>query len=110
MHRVPALLLLAVLLGGIGASWMHEAHHAAEWAEGQTEHGGDHADGIQAPCTDGDVHSLDCAVCAGLSVAVLEDGRPADFEADPEGQAAASAAFIDYRRAVAPARGPPAVA
>lgn len=96
-------------MGGIGASWTHEAHHALEWAEGQTEHT-DHADGVQAPCVDGDLHALDCAVCAGLSSVVLEAGLALDLEAAAEGQVAATEAYADYRRASTPARGPPAVA
>ena len=109
MPRLPSLLLLVALVGGIGASWTHEAHHALEWAEGQTEHT-DHADGVQAPCVDGDVHALDCAVCVGFSGSVLEGVTAADLEADPDQQTVALGAVADYRRATAPARGPPAIA
>ena len=109
MRRLPALLLLAVLLGGLGTSWAHEAHHALEWAEGQTEHT-DHADGVQAPCVDGDAHALDCAVCAGLSSVVPEGEEALDLEAAAERQVSAQEAHADYRRASTPARGPPAIA
>lgn len=109
MRHLPALLLLAALVGGIGASWAHEAHHALEWAEGQAEHA-DHGDGVQAPCVDGAAHALDCAVCGSLSTAVLEAAPAADLEVESEGQGGAVEALADYRRASAPARGPPAVA
>lgn len=112
MRRLPALLLLAALVGGIGASSMHGAHHALEWADAQERHADDHGDGDHAgtPCSDGDAHALDCAVCLGVGGAVAETHEAVVFGIDVEDQRAASAAYVDYRRAVAPARGPPAVA
>ncbi|PAP75792.1 hypothetical protein [Rubrivirga marina] len=115
MRRAPALLLLAVLLAGLGASSVHRAAHAVEWAEAQQSHEADHhddgADHASTPCTGGDVHAIDCAVCSGLSFAMLDDVvDPADSVADPDRQQAAVEAYVDFRRAVAPARGPPAVA
>ena len=114
MRRSPALLLLLALLGGLGASWVHEAHHAAEWAEAQTAHAADHhrtdGDTVEAPCVDGDAHTLDCAVCSGLSLAILGDVVPSDLSVDAGRLASAEAAYADTRRAIAPARGPPAIA
>ena len=113
MRRVPALLLLLALVGGLGASSVHGAHHAAEWAEAQHEHAADHhTDGDHAgtPCVDGDAHGLGCAVCSGLGGAVAEAGQALDEAPDAELQAAAVEAHAAHRRAVAPARGPPAVA
>ena len=114
MRRAPALVLLLGLLGGLGASWVHEVQHATEWAEARTSHAADrhHADGdvAQVPCANVDAHALDCAVCSGLSLAVLDRATPADLTADAGLLAWAEAAHAAYRRAVAPARGPPAIA
>lgn len=115
MRRAPGLLLLLALFGGLGASWIHGVHHAAEWAEAQTSHAADHhaADGdvAQAPCVDGDAHTLDCAVCSGLNAATLARfAETPSASMDTDRQRAAVEAHADFRRAVAPARGPPAVA
>lgn len=115
MHRVPALLLLAVLLAGVGVSSVHQAAHAIEWAEAQQSHAADHhedgADQVSTPCADGDVHAIDCAVCPGLSVAALDDASGIlPVSADTDRQRAAAEAHADFRRAATPARGPPAVA
>lgn len=114
MRRVPALLLLAALLGGIGASSVHRAEHAAEWAEAQRTHAQDHrhdgTDQASVPCAGGDLHALDCAVCFGLSGLTAERVVVASVAPDAAVQAGAEVAYADARRAVAPARGPPAVA
>ena len=113
MRRTPALLLLLALLGGLGASSIHGAHHAAEWAEAQHQHAADHhtdGDHADAPCVDGDAHALDCAVCSGLSGAIVEAGHVVDTVPSAELQASAVAAYQTFRRAATPARGPPAVA
>ena len=114
MRRTPALLLLAVLLGGLGAASVHRAAHAVEWADAQRTHAQDHhEDGSErasVPCTGGDLHAIDCAICAGMSgVGLAEAVRLADL-ADVERQGAAAEAYEAYRRAATPARGPPAVA
>lgn len=115
MRHPSALLLLAVLLAGLGASTVHGAAHAVEWAEAQesheTDHHSDDSDHASTPCTGGDVHAIDCAVCSGLSVAALgEVVDPTAPAADADRQQAAAEAHVEFRRAVAPARGPPAVA
>jgi len=114
MRRIPALLLLAALVGGLGASWAHQAEHAQSWAQAQHAHddahhgtSGDHA---QVPCAGGDLHTLDCAVCGGLSGALLSAYPGIAPEAVADRQRAVEAAVADARRALSPARGPPAVA
>ena len=111
-RRRPALVLLVALLGGLGSSSVHAAEHALDWAETQTSHEAEHAGGdhAHAPCADGEVHALDCAVCIGLSGATAEAARPAPLVVDEARAWAVSEAHVEYRRAVAPARGPPAVA
>ena len=114
MRHAPALLLLAALVGGLGASSVHRAAHALEWAEAQTSHQSEHhdADGdhAQTPCSDGDVHSPDCAICQGTSAAVADAPAVADASADADRQTSAATAHAAFRRAATPARGPPAVA
>ena len=114
MRRAPALLLLAALLGGLGASSAHGVHDAIEWAEGQSDHADDHGhtpgDDLRTPCADADDHALDCAVCTGVSGVAVEHAAVAPAAADADAQARAEAALHDARRAAAPARGPPAVA
>lgn len=114
MRRAPALLLLAVLLAGLGASTVHGAAHAVEWAEAQQSHAADHhsddADHASTPCAGGDVHALGCAVCAGLGGVIAEARRATPADTDVETPAEVVEALVDFRRAVAPARGPPAVA
>ena len=114
MRRAPALLLLAVLLSGLGASTVHRAQHALEWAEAQQTHAADHhEDGsnrISTPCVGGDLHALDCAVCAGLGAMITEAGRVAPADSEAETPVEAVDAHAAFRRAATPARGPPAVA
>ena len=111
-RRRPALVLLVALLGGLGASSVHAAEHALDWAETQTQHEAEHAGGdhAHAPCADGEAHALDCAVCVGLGHATVEAAHAAPLAADYARTWAVTEAHADYRRAVAPARGPPAVA
>ena len=114
MRRTPALLLLAVLLGGLGASSVHRAAHAVEWAEAQRAHAADHhedgAPHVSTPCTGGDLHDLDCAVCGGLSAAVTVEAAHFGEAAEAGHQRGAAEAVAAFRRAATPARGPPAVA
>lgn len=114
MRRAPALLLLAVLLTGLGASTVHGAAHAVEWAEAQRSHTADHhsegTDQASTPCTGGDVHALDCAVCSGLSGAVVEHEVHVGVTDPAVHQVGAVEALFDARRAATPTRGPPAVA
>lgn len=114
MRRVPALLLLAVLLGGLGASSAHRAQHAVEWSAAQRTHVADHHDGTgdlaTVPCLDNDAHALDCAVCSGVSGAVVETETHVGVDARAEHQTGAAEAHAAFRRAATPARGPPAVA
>ena len=122
MRRAPLLVdaplrglaLVAVLLMGTGATVVHEAHHALEWADAQTSHVADlhdaEGDRAQAPCVGGDLHDADCAVCSGLSAATLSTTAAPVLVDDDDRQASAREAHADHRRAVAPARGPPAVA
>lgn len=112
IHR-PALLLLAVLWGGLGASWVDAEHHAEVWAEGRAVHETDaaHGSGTRAapPCDDGSLR-IDCAVCAGLSGAVVAHAGLADDVGEAPGVGEAEEAWAEVRRAIAPARGPPAAA
>ena len=111
MRRAPALLLLVALLGGLGASSLHGAAHGTEWAEAQRAHAEAHPDGEHAttPCAD-DLHALDCAVCAGVSVATASGpSAPAPAAQEPRAPDGAEAG-ADRRQARTPARGPPAVA
>ena len=114
MRRAPALLLLAVLLAGLGASTVHRAQHALEWADTQRTHAAHHhggaGDHASVPCSDFDAHDLDCAVCAGLSAAIAEREIHVGVTGRAVHQAGASEAHAAFRRAATPARGPPAVA
>lgn len=114
MRRTPALLLLAVLLAGLGASTAHQAHHAAEWSEAQQSHAAHHPDGVgdhaSAPCSEFDAHALDCAICSGLSAAVVEQEAYVGVTGGTLHQPGATEAYATFRRAATPARGPPAVA
>ncbi len=114
MRRLPALTLLAVLLGGLGASSVHRVQHAVEWAEAQRSHAADHhedgSDRATTPCTGGDLHALDCAVCAGLSAAVVERVAHVGVLGGVVHERGATEAHAVFRRAATPARGPPAVA
>ncbi|WP_420456087.1 hypothetical protein [Rubrivirga sp.] len=114
MRRSSALLLLAALLGGLGAASVHRAQHAVEWAEAQRTHAEDHhetgGDHASTPCTGGDLHALDCAICSGLGGAVVEAAGVADEHAEVERQREALVALGAFRRAATPARGPPTVA
>ncbi len=114
MRRLPALLLLAALLGGLGAASVHQAQHAAEWADAQRTHAQDHhetgGEHASTPCAGGDLHALDCAVCSGLGGVVIHADGVADEHAEAEHQREARAALAAFRRASTPARGPPAVA
>ena len=114
MRRAPALLLFAVLLSGLGASTVHRAQHALEWAEAQRSHAADHHEdgshGVSTPCVGGDLHALDCAVCAGLGAMIAEAGRTGPAETEVETPVEAVEAHAAFRRAATPARGPPAVA
>ena len=108
------LALMAVLLFGVGTGIVHEAHHALEWADAQTSHEADHhregGERAQAPCVHGDTHVIDCAVCSGLSAFALGPEGDVDIVTSDTQQMAAREAYADMRRAVSPARGPPAVA
>lgn len=111
MRRAPALLLLVVLLGGLTASAVHHAEHAADWAEGRTHQLAHHGtDGVQAPCVDGEVHALDCAVCSGVGAGLLRAEAPALALVDDAGQPSTDAVVRGAATDSAPARGPPAVA
>ena len=114
MRRAPALLLLLALLGGLGATSAHQAQHALEWADAQERHADHHphgdGDDARTPCTDNDAHALDCAVCSTLGGVAVGRSAVAPTVADAGRQLAATASHAAYRRAVAPARGPPAVA
>ena len=109
---LPALALLAALLGGLGASSVHLVHHGQEWAASRTAHvaGGAHdadTDLLTVPCADGDAHEAPCAVCSGFAGAVLTPAASAAVVLSPEEETAAAEAHAAHRRAVAPARGPP---
>ncbi|WP_412068852.1 hypothetical protein [Rubrivirga sp. IMCC43871] len=111
MRRVPALLLLAALVGGLSASAVHAAGHAADWAEGRAHQLAHHgSDGAQAPCVDGEAHALDCAVCSWLGSAVTLHETPALALADAADVSPEAVVFRPEGVACAPARGPPAVA
>ncbi len=114
MRRAPALFLIAVLLGGLVASSVHHAWHTMEWAEAQRTHAAlhPHGDGdiASTPCSPWDAHSLDCAICSGLSGAVLRAEIHIDASTAEERQWTARAALTSFRRVATPARGPPAVA
>ncbi len=113
MDRRPALLLLAVLLGGLGAAWADAGHHAAEWAEGRASHaaGDAHGDGDRAatPC-DGASLGIDCAVCAGLSGAVAA-ASAVEHALEPEArEKTGEQVRVETRHRATLARGPPAAA
>ncbi|MDT0631367.1 hypothetical protein RQM47_04835 [Rubrivirga sp. S365] len=114
-HPARALVLLAALLGGVGAVSVHLVHHGLEWAASQAEHlahgaHDDDADLVTTPCTGGAAHEAPCAVCTGFAGAVLTPGAAVAERAVEERERAAGEALAVYRRAATPARGPPAPA
>jgi hypothetical protein len=115
MRRFPALLLLAVLLGGLGASTVHRAQHGVEWADAQRTHAQDHhetgsRDHASTPCVGGDLHALDCAVCSGLSGAVVARASPVGAATPMDRPVVADEVAADARLVASTSRGPPAAA
>ncbi|WP_412061846.1 hypothetical protein [Rubrivirga sp. IMCC45206] len=111
MRRPSSLLLLLALVGGLAASAVHHAEHAAEWAEGREHQAAHHGtDGAHAPCADGDVHALDCAVCASHHAAPALADAPTLALADTDRPPGPDAAVRGVAADAASARGPPAVA
>ena len=109
-----ALVLLVALVGGLGAASVHVVVHSEERAANRAVHladgthvsggAGDHA---RAPCGPDLVHEPPCAVCQGLGSGVLEAARVVGSRPPVERVAASVGAHAVYRRAIAPARGPP---
>jgi len=114
MRRFVPLFLLTVLLGGLAASSVHYAWHAVEWAKAKQAHASVHPHGdgdvASTPCSGGELHSLDCAICSGLSGAVLTAETHIEVGVDADLQRTAREALASFRRVATPARGPPAVA
>lgn len=113
-HRVPTILLLLALLGGLTSASVHSVHHAAEWAESRAAHltGPAHADGeqVSTPCDVEDAHALDCAICGGLGGAEID---PLAVAVDTETETFCvwdADAAPNLQLAATPARGPPAAA
>ena len=118
--RTPAtqvrtgLLLLLALVGGLGASSVHQAHHALERAAQSAAHQATaaHADGdhVAPPCRTTGGADLDCAVCGGLQTAPLAAAAAvAGVESQAEGRPA-DETRAGVRYAATPGRGPPAEA
>ncbi len=109
---LPALGLVAVfVLGGLVAPDLHRASHAAEWAAERAAHAEAHhhgsGDRVDMPCPPA-VGDLDCALCAGLSLATPDapaTARPPDDRSTAPPTAWISAARADG--ATARPRGPP---
>lgn len=110
---LPALGLAVVfVLGGLVAPDLHRASHAAEWAAERAAHAEAHhhgvGDRVDTPCPPA-VDDLDCALCAGLSLATPSAPatvRPPDDRAATPPSAWTSAASVDGP--AARPRGPPA--
>lgn len=109
---LPALLLLVALLGGLGASSVHLAHHGQDWEDSRAAHvaGGAHdadTDLLTEPCLGGEAHETPCAVCSGFAGTSEEARTIAPIVPSAEQKAVAEVARAVHQRAVAPARGPP---
>ncbi|MEM8601807.1 MAG: hypothetical protein AAGF99_17965 [Bacteroidota bacterium] len=105
--------MLIALVGGLGASWAHEVHHAIEWAEVEALHADDHrvdGDHVTTPCDDCDSHELDCTACSAFGSAVTGTAAPADPAGGSGHQVAVHASVVSQSWAITPARGPPAIA
>lgn len=110
---LPALVLLAALVGGLGASSVHAVHHGQEWAGSRATHAaaGAHTAGtdlLTEPCVDGEAHGVLCAVCTGFAGTVSGSETVEAVELPPAREASVEVARVAHRQAVAPARGPPA--
>ena len=119
LRRVLASLLLAVLaVGGVVLPSVHRAAHAMELQAERDAHQDTHHDGdahaapeagplATAPCPPVP-HDVDCAVCAGVSVAV---GAPATADTGDGTPGAALDAEVRWIQQIAAhgagARGPP---
>lgn len=110
---VLALVLLAVMAGGLVVPEVHRAAHAAEGAAEEQAHVADHhadhdhsAPGVEAPCAP-ELAEPDCAVCAISATSLPPSATVAAYGTDAAARVHAEARALRVATASTGARGPP---